>query len=195
MLSHRNLMSNVIAASERFTFDGSDIALSVLPLSHVFERTGMYIYILNGMAVYYAESIEKVPETSRRFAQRSLSACRGFLRKSMRRLASPHCNQAQFASVSLIGRLQSRNNMLSQSSSRIIFRRNYASSIISPISWCTRSSGTSLAATSDFVSPAVAALPDEIWLIFTGAESKSCKVTASPKRRLLSPLTTRKRLG
>jgi long-chain acyl-CoA synthetase len=62
MLSHTNIISNVIDAGEKYNFAGDDISLSVLPLSHIFERTGMYLYILNGMAVYYAESIEKVPE-------------------------------------------------------------------------------------------------------------------------------------
>ncbi len=62
MLSHSNLISNTIDASEKFSFSGHDISLSVLPLSHVFERTGMYVYILSGMGVYFAESIEKVPD-------------------------------------------------------------------------------------------------------------------------------------
>jgi long-chain acyl-CoA synthetase len=62
MLSHTNLVSNVIDAGAAFTFSDDDKPLSVLPLSHVFERSGMYLYILNGMAVHYAESIEKVAE-------------------------------------------------------------------------------------------------------------------------------------
>ena len=62
MLSHENLISNVIDAGEQYSFDSSDVPLSVLPLSHVFERTGMYLYIFNGMAVHYAESIEKVAD-------------------------------------------------------------------------------------------------------------------------------------
>ncbi len=62
MLTHANLISNVIDASEKYAFDGTDISLSVLPLSHVFERTGMYVYIRNGMRVHFAESIEKVPD-------------------------------------------------------------------------------------------------------------------------------------
>jgi long-chain acyl-CoA synthetase len=62
MLSHRNLISNVVAASSNFGFTGTDIALSVLPLSHVFERGGMYVYIRSGMQVFYAESIDKAPE-------------------------------------------------------------------------------------------------------------------------------------
>jgi len=63
MLSHANLVSNVLDASERYTFSPDDKALSVLPLSHIFERTGMYVYLWNGISVYYAESIEKAKET------------------------------------------------------------------------------------------------------------------------------------
>lgn len=62
MLTHSNILSNVIDAGEKYTFSTDDRPLSVLPLSHVFERSAMYLYILNGMAVHYAESVEKVPE-------------------------------------------------------------------------------------------------------------------------------------
>lgn len=62
MLTHANLISNVLDAGEKYAFNGLDTSLSVLPLSHVFERTGMYVYIRYGMRVHYAESIEKVPE-------------------------------------------------------------------------------------------------------------------------------------
>ncbi|MDQ2747122.1 MAG: long-chain fatty acid--CoA ligase [Acidobacteriota bacterium] len=62
MLSHTNLVSNTLDAGAEHTFTAHDKPLSVLPLSHVFERTGMYLYILHGMAIYYAESIEKVAD-------------------------------------------------------------------------------------------------------------------------------------
>ncbi len=62
MLTHANLISNVLDASEKYSFSGHDISLSVLPLSHVFERTGMYVYIRYGMSVYFAESIDRVPD-------------------------------------------------------------------------------------------------------------------------------------
>ncbi len=62
MLTHDNIVSNVIDAGEKYSFASDDKSLSVLPLSHVFERSAMYLYILNGMGVYYAESIEKVPD-------------------------------------------------------------------------------------------------------------------------------------
>lgn len=62
MLTHNNIISNVIDAGEKYTFTSEDCPLSVLPLSHVFERSAMYLYILNGMAVHYAESVDKVPD-------------------------------------------------------------------------------------------------------------------------------------
>lgn len=68
MLSHTNIVSNSIDAGADFSFSEKDKPLSVLPLSHIFERSGMYLYILNGMAVHYAESIEKVADNLREVA-------------------------------------------------------------------------------------------------------------------------------
>lgn len=65
MLSHGNILSNVIDAGEKYSFSERDVPLSVLPLSHVFERGAMYLYIFNGMAVHYAESIDKVADNLR----------------------------------------------------------------------------------------------------------------------------------
>ncbi len=62
MLTQQNITANAIDACAEHGFEKDDVSLSVLPLSHVFERTGMYVYIRNGMAVYFAESIEKVPD-------------------------------------------------------------------------------------------------------------------------------------
>lgn len=61
-LTHTNIISNVLDSGEKYSFSESDVPLSVLPLCHIFERTAMYLYIHNGMAVHYAESIEKAPD-------------------------------------------------------------------------------------------------------------------------------------
>ena len=57
MLTHSNLVTNLIDSSGHLVFGEHDTALSVLPLSHVFERQAMYMYLHHGMAVYYAESL------------------------------------------------------------------------------------------------------------------------------------------
>jgi len=60
MLTHANLVSNLIDSSGHLSFGPHDSALSVLPLSHVFERQALYMYLFQGMAVYYAESVETI---------------------------------------------------------------------------------------------------------------------------------------
>jgi long-chain acyl-CoA synthetase len=60
MLTHSNLVSNLIDSSGHHEFGEHDTALSVLPLSHVFEREAMYMYLHKGMAVYFAESLQTV---------------------------------------------------------------------------------------------------------------------------------------
>lgn len=62
MLTHNCIISNVIDAGEKYDFETHDVPLSVLPLSHIFERSAMYLYIYHGMEVHYAESVEKVPD-------------------------------------------------------------------------------------------------------------------------------------
>ncbi|HXM33780.1 MAG TPA: AMP-binding protein, partial [Pyrinomonadaceae bacterium] len=60
MLTHANLVSNLVDSAGQFTFGQADSALSVLPLSHVFERTAMYMYLHHGMAIYFGESLDKI---------------------------------------------------------------------------------------------------------------------------------------
>ncbi len=53
MLTHANMVSNLIDSSNHFEFDEEDSALSVLPLSHVFERQAMNMYLHHGMSAYF----------------------------------------------------------------------------------------------------------------------------------------------
>jgi long-chain acyl-CoA synthetase len=61
MLTQDNLYSNVIATKTSLQVSTSDLALSFLPLSHIFERTGDYFLFANGVRIAYAESIDTVP--------------------------------------------------------------------------------------------------------------------------------------
>ena len=60
MLTHSNLVSNVIDSASHLSFNRNDCVLSVLPLSHVLERVAMYMYIHHGMAVFFGESLEMI---------------------------------------------------------------------------------------------------------------------------------------
>jgi long-chain acyl-CoA synthetase len=63
MLSHHNIVSNVLASEKRIPLDsGSAKALSFLPVCHIFERMILYLYQYSGMEIYFAESIEKISD-------------------------------------------------------------------------------------------------------------------------------------
>jgi long-chain acyl-CoA synthetase len=65
-LTHGNLASQVTAAGQRFDVDEEhDVALSFLPLAHVFERMILYFYLQSGVTVYFADNIKKVGELMR----------------------------------------------------------------------------------------------------------------------------------
>ncbi|GAB3227064.1 long-chain fatty acid--CoA ligase [Algoriphagus aestuariicola] len=63
MLSHSNILSNVLSVAERMTPPaGVSTALSFLPLCHIYERTGFFCFIYLGFSVYYAESMDRIGE-------------------------------------------------------------------------------------------------------------------------------------
>jgi long-chain acyl-CoA synthetase len=62
MLTHRNLVSNALSSGEVFDLRSDDSALSFLPLSHVFERTVLYIYMGFGVQINFARGVETVAE-------------------------------------------------------------------------------------------------------------------------------------
>ena len=63
MLTHTNFCSNVTDVGHDFRLDpAEDIALSFLPLAHVYGRVMDYIYIFQGAPVAYVESIDAVPQ-------------------------------------------------------------------------------------------------------------------------------------
>jgi long-chain acyl-CoA synthetase len=66
MLSHNNVVSNVISSSKRLPLTiGNASALSFLPICHIFERVILYIYMYNSVSVYFAESIETIADNLR----------------------------------------------------------------------------------------------------------------------------------
>lgn len=62
MLTHQNLVSNVLGAEKRLPMTDNQRALSFLPLCHVFERMLDYLYIYKSVSLYYAQSIESIGE-------------------------------------------------------------------------------------------------------------------------------------
>ena len=60
MLSHKNLLSNVVSCEERLPVGSDAISLSFLPVCHVYERMLLYLYQYTGVSVYFAESLETI---------------------------------------------------------------------------------------------------------------------------------------
>ncbi len=60
MLSHNNFISNFTASSDILSKNPVSKSLSFLPLCHVYERMINYVYQLNKITIYYAESIDKL---------------------------------------------------------------------------------------------------------------------------------------
>lgn len=59
MLTHNNLVKN-FENSAVLLPDGIKKGLSFLPLSHIFERMVVYLYMYSGVGVYYAESMDTI---------------------------------------------------------------------------------------------------------------------------------------
>jgi long-chain acyl-CoA synthetase len=63
MLTHGNLVTNVLAAEGVVAISADERALSFLPLTHIFERmAGHYLMFHVGAGIYYAESVNTVAD-------------------------------------------------------------------------------------------------------------------------------------
>ncbi|MEP7271051.1 MAG: long-chain fatty acid--CoA ligase [Acidobacteriota bacterium] len=62
VLTHRNLVFDALSTGSIFQLRPDDVALSFLPLSHVFERTVLYIYMHFNIPVAFAKGVETVAE-------------------------------------------------------------------------------------------------------------------------------------
>jgi long-chain acyl-CoA synthetase len=60
MLSHENILSNVLACIPCFPPGDKMRSLSFLPLNHIFERMVTYLYLFRGTSIYYAESLDTI---------------------------------------------------------------------------------------------------------------------------------------
>lgn len=93
MLTHANFVSNVLAVSASLPISSSDVALSVLPLSHIFERTGFYIFCYNGVSVYYTASFDQVGENLREVRPTVMTAVPRLFEKVYHRIVKKGLSQ------------------------------------------------------------------------------------------------------
>lgn len=65
MLSHHNVLSNVMSVLPCFDLNRSTRVLSFLPLNHIFERMVTYLFLFSGANIYYAESLDTLGDNLR----------------------------------------------------------------------------------------------------------------------------------
>jgi long-chain acyl-CoA synthetase len=62
ILTHANLVSNILSTAEVFPLSQSDVLISFLPLSHVFERMVEFFCFWKGVSIAYVESLDALPQ-------------------------------------------------------------------------------------------------------------------------------------
>ncbi|RYZ23028.1 MAG: long-chain fatty acid--CoA ligase, partial [Chitinophagaceae bacterium] len=65
MLSHHNVLSNVMSTLPTFPITTNTRVLSFLPLNHIFERMVTYVYLFAGASIHYAENLENLGDNIR----------------------------------------------------------------------------------------------------------------------------------
>ncbi|MBQ0146919.1 MAG: long-chain fatty acid--CoA ligase [Flavobacteriaceae bacterium] len=81
MLSHKNLLADVISSEYSFPIAAYDKALSFLPACHAYERCFHYVYMYMGVTIYYAESMDVIGENMKEIKPEIFSAVPRVLEK------------------------------------------------------------------------------------------------------------------
>lgn len=109
LLTQGNFASNVLGTMQWLKSEAGTIALSVLPLCHIFERTTDYTYFTQGVSIAYGESFEKVTENLREVRPHVMAAVPRFFEKFYARLqerlqGAPAWQRKIFAWAERVGR-------------------------------------------------------------------------------------------
>lgn len=81
MLSHKNILADVMSSEYSFPIHAYDKALSFLPACHAYERCFQYVYIYMGVTVFYAESMDMIGENLKEIKPQIFSAVPRVLEK------------------------------------------------------------------------------------------------------------------
>jgi len=81
MLTHSNIVSNVLEIKGVPNLEPGDKALSFLPINHIFERTVLYSYMKVGIGIYYAENMDSIGENLKEIKPHTFSTVPRVLEK------------------------------------------------------------------------------------------------------------------
>lgn len=102
-ITHHNLVSQIKSAVKRFPFDkNKDLALSFLPLAHIFENMVVKSYIAQGTSVYFLEDVKTVGATIQKVKPTMMTAVPRLLEKVYAKISENIDNGSSFKR--LIGR-------------------------------------------------------------------------------------------
>ncbi len=88
MLSHANILADLIAAKPLMPVGEKDCALSFLPLNHSFEKMISYLYLCYGVSIFYAESMDTIGDNLREVKPQMMTCVPRLLEKVYERILS-----------------------------------------------------------------------------------------------------------
>ena len=88
MLSHRNVLSNVLACEEPIPADQHSKVLTFLPVCHIYERMLHFLYMYIGASIYFAESMDTIGDNIREVKPDVFSAVPRLIEKVYDRIIS-----------------------------------------------------------------------------------------------------------
>ena len=191
MLTHNNFMSNVMSIAKGLPIGPTDVALSVLPLSHIFERDGFYVFCYCGVSVYYAASFDQVGENLREVAPTVMTAVPRLFEKVYHRIIKKGMSEKGFKKSVFMQSLEvgptiRRAARTSESGSR----RDWQSSRSWRVSWCFQSGAKALADVCDISFPVARRFRPRCLTRISRPEFRSCK-DMERRRRASSPQIVR----
>ncbi|MBA7527986.1 Long-chain-fatty-acid--CoA ligase FadD15 [subsurface metagenome] len=136
MLTHSNIFSNVKTCSSLLPFKDTDTVLSFLPLSHILERMGMFVYLYNGMSIGFAESIDTLGENLIEVRPHIMVNVPRVLEKIYAKVidnvqASSSLKRKIFFWAVKVGKKYGRKKILNQPVSKLLqFKRNLANKLV-----------------------------------------------------------------
>lgn len=136
MLTHSNIFSNVKTCSSLLPFKDTDTVLSFLPLSHILERMGMFVYLYNGMSIGFAESIDTLGENLLEVRPHIMVNVPRVLEKIYAKVidnvqASSSLKRKIFFWAVKVGKKYGRKKILNQPISKLLqFKRNLANKLV-----------------------------------------------------------------
>jgi long-chain acyl-CoA synthetase len=86
MLSHNNLLSNVLATEPIIPANEKSPVLTFLPICHVYERMLHYLYMRVGASIHFAESMETIGDNIREVKPEVFSAVPRLIEKVFARI-------------------------------------------------------------------------------------------------------------